>query len=91
MQAATIHRIIIVASAFAQNMIPCQGKHHHPYWSYPIFLMLCVYVYRLGHACGHNLIAISGLACALAVKTFLEKGVASGKVVLFGTPAEGIL
>lgn len=43
---------------------------------------------RIGHACGHNLIAIGGLACAIAVKALLESGLASGKVILFGTPAE---
>ncbi|RUS14691.1 hypothetical protein BC937DRAFT_93474, partial [Endogone sp. FLAS-F59071] len=42
----------------------------------------------IGHACGHNLIAISGVAAAVGVKVALEKGRASGTVVLFGTPAE---
>ncbi|KAI7853714.1 hypothetical protein BDC45DRAFT_509946 [Circinella umbellata] len=45
----------------------------------------------LGHACGHNLIAISGLASALAVKALLESGKALGKVVLYGTPSEELL
>jgi hypothetical protein len=35
------------------------------------------------------LIAISGLATAIGIKAALESGKASGKVVLFGTPAEG--
>jgi hypothetical protein len=35
------------------------------------------------------LIAISGLATAVGIKAALESGKASGKVVLFGTPAEG--
>jgi metal-dependent amidase/aminoacylase/carboxypeptidase family protein len=43
----------------------------------------------LGQGCGHNLIAISGLATAIAIKTVLESGKANGKVVLFGTPSEG--
>ncbi|ORZ01244.1 hypothetical protein BCR43DRAFT_512144 [Syncephalastrum racemosum] len=43
---------------------------------------------KIGHACGHNLIAIGGLACAIAVKALLESGLASGKVILYGTPAE---
>lgn len=43
----------------------------------------------LGQGCGHNLIAISGLATAVGIKAALESGKASGKVVLFGTPAEG--
>ncbi|KAI9340346.1 hypothetical protein BD770DRAFT_399675 [Pilaira anomala] len=42
----------------------------------------------LGQGCGHNLIAISGLATAIGIKAALESGKASGKVVLFGTPAE---
>ncbi|KAI8139674.1 hypothetical protein BJV82DRAFT_625678 [Fennellomyces sp. T-0311] len=45
----------------------------------------------LGHACGHNLIAICGVAGALAVKSLIEKKLASGKVVLFGTPSEELL
>lgn len=40
----------------------------------------------IGHACGHNLIAIAGVGVALAVKTALEKHSVSGKVVLLGTP-----
>lgn len=43
----------------------------------------------LGQGCGHNLIAISGIAAALGIKAALEHGKVSGKVVLFGTPAEG--
>ncbi|KAI0767284.1 hypothetical protein C8Q74DRAFT_1279382 [Fomes fomentarius] len=42
----------------------------------------------IGHACGHNLIAISGVAVAIAVKAVLEKFDISGTVVLLGTPAE---
>ncbi|KAI9491851.1 hypothetical protein BDB00DRAFT_830887 [Zychaea mexicana] len=42
----------------------------------------------VGHACGHNLISISGVACAMATKTLLEKNLIQGTVVLFGTPAE---
>ena len=41
--------------------------------------------------CGHNCIAISGVAAAIGVKAALESGKASGKVMLFGTPAEGRL
>ena len=40
----------------------------------------------IGHACGHNLIAIAGVGVALAVKTALEKHCVPGKVVLLGTP-----
>ena len=42
----------------------------------------------VGHACGHNLIAIAGVAIACAVKTALKKYDISGKIALLGTPAE---
>ncbi|KAL6705120.1 hypothetical protein ACN47E_007225 [Coniothyrium glycines] len=42
----------------------------------------------LGHACGHNLIAIVGLAGALATAKVMEENNLPGKVILFGTPAE---
>ncbi|PIL29213.1 hypothetical protein GSI_09262 [Ganoderma sinense ZZ0214-1] len=42
----------------------------------------------IGHACGHNLIAIAGVAVAIAVKAAMEKFDISGSVVLLGTPAE---
>lgn len=42
----------------------------------------------VGHACGHNLIAIAGVGVALAVKAALEKHDVSGKIILLGTPAE---
>lgn len=46
-------------------------------------------IYRIGHGCGHPLIAISGVACAIAIKSVLEEGILQeGSVVLFGTPAE---
>ncbi|KAI0822420.1 hypothetical protein BC628DRAFT_1316738 [Trametes gibbosa] len=42
----------------------------------------------IGHACGHNLIAISGVAVACAVKAALDKFDINGSVVLLGTPGE---
>ncbi|KAG6914844.1 hypothetical protein DXG01_014976 [Tephrocybe rancida] len=42
----------------------------------------------VGHACGHNLIAISGVGVAIAIKKALEKFNIAGKVELLGTPAE---
>ncbi|OAX43969.1 amidohydrolase [Rhizopogon vinicolor AM-OR11-026] len=42
----------------------------------------------IGHACGHNLIAISGVGMALAIKSALETHKVPGKVVLLGTPGE---
>ncbi|KAI8099281.1 uncharacterized protein BX664DRAFT_320915 [Halteromyces radiatus] len=42
----------------------------------------------LGQGCGHNLIAISGLAAAIGIKAAMENNKVEGKVILFGTPAE---
>ncbi|KAF9482589.1 amidohydrolase [Pholiota conissans] len=43
----------------------------------------------LGHACGHNLIAISGVGVAIALKAALQaRREVSAKIVLLGTPAE---
>ncbi|KAK0217826.1 hypothetical protein IW262DRAFT_1298439 [Armillaria fumosa] len=42
----------------------------------------------IGHACGHNLIAISGCGVAIAVKATLEALNIPGKIILLGTPAE---
>ncbi|CZR56134.1 related to amidohydrolase AmhX [Phialocephala subalpina] len=43
---------------------------------------------EIGHACGHNLIAISSIAGFLAVVAVLQKTGAPGRVRLLGTPAE---
>jgi hypothetical protein len=43
----------------------------------------------IGHACGHNLIAICGVGVALAIRDALVHFEVPGKVVLLGTP--GIL
>ncbi|KAL8393867.1 hypothetical protein RB595_003572 [Gaeumannomyces hyphopodioides] len=42
----------------------------------------------LGHACGHNLIAASSLAAALASAAVMRQHRLPGRVVLLGTPAE---
>lgn len=42
----------------------------------------------IGHACGHNLISISGCAAAIGVAAALKEHGIPGKVVLLGTPAE---
>ncbi|KAF8817418.1 amidohydrolase [Phlegmacium glaucopus] len=43
----------------------------------------------MGHACGHNLIAVSGVGIAISLKAALQaQRHVSGKVVLLGTPAE---
>ncbi|KAH0831179.1 hypothetical protein J3R83DRAFT_13756 [Lanmaoa asiatica] len=42
----------------------------------------------IGHACGHNLIGVAGVAIACAVKAAMETLGIDGKVVLLGTPGE---
>ncbi|KAL0953821.1 hypothetical protein HGRIS_005001 [Hohenbuehelia grisea] len=42
----------------------------------------------MGHACGHNLIAVSGVGVALAAKAALEAHNIPGTIILLGTPAE---
>ncbi|KUJ09716.1 uncharacterized protein LY89DRAFT_597626 [Mollisia scopiformis] len=42
----------------------------------------------IGHACGHNLIAIASVGAALAAGAAISKFNLPGKVILFGTPAE---
>ncbi|THW58480.1 hypothetical protein D6D20_07177 [Aureobasidium pullulans] len=49
---------------------------------------MCHALPGIGHACGHNLIAIASISAALATKHVMEKFDIPGKVVLFGTPAE---
>jgi amidohydrolase len=41
---------------------------------------------RIGHACGHNLIATSAVAAAVAAKTAADKF--GGSIIVYGTPAE---
>ena len=43
---------------------------------------------QVTHACGHNLIAIAGVAVALGVKKALEVHDIAGTVVLLGTPGQ---
>jgi metal-dependent amidase/aminoacylase/carboxypeptidase family protein len=40
----------------------------------------------IGHACGHNLIAMAGVGIALALRAALEKHDIAGTIVLLGTP-----
>ncbi|KAF7762176.1 hypothetical protein Agabi119p4_8769 [Agaricus bisporus var. burnettii] len=42
----------------------------------------------IGHACGHNLIGIAGVAVSLGLRAALQKHDIPGKIVLLGTPAE---
>ncbi|KAF8892143.1 hypothetical protein BD779DRAFT_1610312 [Infundibulicybe gibba] len=45
----------------------------------------------IGHACGHNLIAMSGVGVAIAVKAALQTYGVPGSVVLLGTPGNILL
>lgn len=42
----------------------------------------------IGHACGHNLIGIAGVAVACAAKAAMEQLNIDGKVILLGTPGK---
>jgi amidohydrolase len=55
---------------------------------HPVIAILCEYdaLPAIGHACGHNLIAIAGAAAAVGAKAGL--GVANGTLVVLGSPAE---
>lgn len=62
----------------------------------PVVAVLCEYdaLPGLGHGCGHNLIAVSALAAAVAVRELMKwqkkssRKTPQGKVVILGTPAE---
>lgn len=62
----------------------------------PVVAFLCEYdaLPGLGHACGHNLIAESALAAAVAAREMVQRTRLSsgaqveGKIVVLGTPAE---
>ena len=41
---------------------------------------------NLGHACGHNLIAITGVAIALGLQATMKLHEIPGKIILLGTP-----
>jgi len=43
---------------------------------------------EIGHACGHNLIAVSAVAAGIAIKAGLGESGCQGTVVILGTPAE---
>jgi len=43
---------------------------------------------QIGHACGHNLIAITAIASYLALSHVLQRFSLPGRVHLLGTPAE---
>jgi amidohydrolase len=54
----------------------------------PTIALLCEYdaLPEVGHACGHNLIAISGVAAALGLAASLKPG--EGTLIVLGSPAE---
>jgi amidohydrolase len=54
----------------------------------PVIAFLAEYdaLPKLGHACGHNLIAVASLAAALALRPAVDS--LGGRVALFGTPGE---
>lgn len=57
----------------------------------PVIAILCEYdaLPDIGHACGHNLIAESGIVAAVGIKEAMEfDNTLSGKIVVLGTPAE---
>ena len=56
----------------------------------PTIAVICEYdaLPGIGHACGHNLIAISGAAAGLAVANALEREGVDGTVRVLGSPAE---
>ncbi len=54
----------------------------------PAVAVLCEYdaLPRIGHACGHNIIAAAGLGAGIAASTVAAQ--AGGRLVVLGTPAE---
>ena len=42
----------------------------------------------IGHACGHNLIAVASIAAGLATAQVIQNNNLPGKVIIFGTPGE---
>ena len=57
----------------------------------PNICVICEYdaLPVIGHACGHNLIAETGIAAGLGIKAALEaNGAPKGKVTVMGTPGE---
>ena len=57
----------------------------------PNVCVICDYdaLPKIGHACGHNLIAEAGVAAGIGVKAYLEStGTTAGTLTVIGTPAE---
>jgi amidohydrolase len=56
----------------------------------PVVAALCEYdaLPEIGHACGHNLIAIAGVATGLGLRAALREAEIEGTVLVIGAPAE---
>ena len=56
----------------------------------PVIAALCEYdaLPAIGHACGHNLIAIAGVAVGLGLRAALRVAEIEGTVLVIGAPAE---
>src|ERR671932_462307 len=55
----------------------------------PVIAILCEYdaLPDIGHACGHNLMAMMGAAAGVGVRAVIDR--LEGSVAVIGTPAEG--
>jgi amidohydrolase len=85
----------LVAFARAQGFDVREGAYGMPTafraeWGHgPVTIAICAEydaLPEIGHACGHNLIATSGVGAAAALKSALDPSEA--RIVLLGTPAE---
>lgn len=56
----------------------------------PVIAICCEYdaLPEIGHACGHNLIALAGLGAGIGVRAALAESGLPGRIVVLGTPAE---
>ena len=56
----------------------------------PVFCVMCEYdaLPKIGHACGHHLIAAAAVAAGVAIKEIIKNHSLSGTVTVIGTPAE---
>jgi amidohydrolase len=58
--------------------------------AHPVIGLLAEYdaLPEIGHACGHNLIAVASLGAAVAIKNVFQAGAIPGQIQVIGTPAE---
>ncbi|XP_071134822.1 peptidase M20 domain-containing protein 2-like [Mytilus edulis] len=79
----TVHRHFILDTAFKAELGSTDNG--------PNIAVICEYdaLPEIGHACGHNLIAESGIAAAIGVQAaFKCSGTPIGKITIMGTPDE---